>query len=204
MTNSQLSLLEIEPSISDQKIVDFYPNFLSQTEADALLIASQNLEWQQNSIKMFGKPILNPRLEAIYGDNGCDYSYSGVLLSVSPWVDCLKDLRDRIELFTGYQYHIVIGNRYRDGKDSIGWHSDKQSSLGLNPAIASISLGVTRKFSVKPRQGGEVQHFDLEHGSLILMHSGCQTTHVHQVPKQLKVTEERINWTFRPHINGQH
>lgn len=200
-----MTALQLELAFTESKSppVDFYPDFLTIDEADRLLAASLQLEWTQNEIKMFGKPILNPRLEAIYGDRGCDYSYSGVDLSVLPWADCLLDLRAKVQALTGHQFHIAIGNRYRTGKDSIGWHSDKQKSMGSNPAIASISLGATRRFSIKPRNGGDTHHFDLGHGSLVLMHPGCQSTHVHQVPKQLRITNERINWTFRPHINGE-
>ncbi|MBW4422746.1 MAG: alpha-ketoglutarate-dependent dioxygenase AlkB [Myxacorys californica WJT36-NPBG1] len=184
--------------------VDFYPNFLSPQEADWLFEASQQLDWQQNQIRMLGKWLDVPRLEAIYGDEGCDYLYSKtVLLQPSPWADPLQWLREKIEDHTGYRYHIVIGNRYRNGKDSIGWHADKEPTMGEKPAIASISLGATCRFSIKPKGSrGETQHFELEHGSLIFMRPGCQSTHVHQVSKTAKPLGERINWTFRPHVKG--
>jgi alkylated DNA repair dioxygenase AlkB len=183
--------------------VDFYPNFLSPQEADWLFEQSQQLYWQQNKIRMLGKWMDLPRLEAIYGDEGCDYIYSkSVLLQPLPWAECLKWLREKVEAHTGYRFNIVIGNRYRNGKDSIGWHADKEPTMGEKPAIASISLGATRRFSIKPRKDGELQHFELEHGSLVFMHPGCQTSHQHCVPKTSKPVGERINWTFRPHING--
>ncbi|MFN6498107.1 MAG: alpha-ketoglutarate-dependent dioxygenase AlkB [Nostoc sp. DedQUE01] len=83
----------------------------------------------------------------------------------------------------------------------MGWHADKESSMGIAPAIASISLGSVRKFQIKPI-GGKPTDFWLEHGSLLVMHPGCQSTHVHQVPKTNKVVSTRINLTFRPHIGG--
>ncbi|WP_231971835.1 alpha-ketoglutarate-dependent dioxygenase AlkB family protein [Nostoc sp. NIES-3756] len=103
---------------------------------------------------------------------------------------------------TFYLRRIVIGNQYRTGQDSIGWHADNEESMGVNPAIASISLGAVRKFQIKPISGRPTD-FWLEHGSLLLMHPGCQSTHLHQVPKTNKVVGTRINLTFRPHVGGE-
>ncbi|MHC0067959.1 alpha-ketoglutarate-dependent dioxygenase AlkB [Nostoc sp. UIC 10890] len=80
-------------------------------------------------------------------------------------------------------------------------HADNEASMGFNPAIASISLGSCRKFQIKPRNGKPTD-FWLEHGSLLVMHPGCQSTHLHQVPKTNKVVGTRINLTFRPHTGG--
>ena len=183
---------------------DYYPNFLSNAEADWLFTESQNLDWQQNQITMLGKVMPVPRLETIYGDAGCDYLYSNsVLLQPRSWIDCLLWLKAKIEAETQFRFHIAIGNRYRSGSDSISWHSDDERSMGKDPAIASVSLGATRKFSLKRKQDGSMQHFDLEHGSLLLMRPGCQSTHLHQVPKSTRSIGERINWTFRPHIYGK-
>ncbi|MCC5670662.1 alpha-ketoglutarate-dependent dioxygenase AlkB [Nostoc sp. CHAB 5784] len=117
------------------------------------------------------------------------------------WTEALSSLRDRITALTGYKFRIVIGNQYRSGIDSIGWHADKEPSMGFNPAIASVSLGCVRKFQIKPRDGRPTD-FWLEHGSLLVMHPGCQSTHLHQVPKTNKVVSTRINLTFRPHTGG--
>ncbi|QIR37220.1 alpha-ketoglutarate-dependent dioxygenase AlkB [Tolypothrix sp. PCC 7910] len=183
--------------------VTYYPEFLSQEEAGVLYQHCLKLQWQQNQIKMVGKTLLVPRLEYIYGDEGCEYLYSkSVLLKPLPWTEALAELRNRITALTGYKFNIVIGNQYRSGQDSIGWHADNESSMGVNPAIASVSLGAERKFQIKPI-GGKPTDFWLEHGSLLLMHPGCQSTHLHQVPKTKKLVSTRINLTFRPHVGGR-
>ncbi|BAY42026.1 DNA-N1-methyladenine dioxygenase (plasmid) [Nostoc sp. NIES-2111] len=183
--------------------VTYHPNFLSKQEADELYQHCQQLQWQQNQIRMLGKTMPVPRLECIYGDEGCDYLYSNsVLLKPLAWTDALSKLRDSITAFTGYSFRIVIGNQYRSSQDSIGWHADKESSMGVEPAIASISLGAVRKFQIK-HIGGKATDFWLEHGSLLVMLPGCQSTHVHQVPKTTKFVTTRINLTFRPHIGGK-
>jgi alkylated DNA repair dioxygenase AlkB len=183
--------------------VSYYPDFLTPEQANELYQHCQELQWQQNQIRMLGKTLPVPRLECIYGDSGCNYLYSkSVLLKPLPWTQKLANLRDRITALTDYQFRIVIGNQYRTGADSIGWHADNESSMGIDPVIASISLGGVRKFQIKPI-GGTPTDFWLEHGSLLVMHPGCQSTHLHQVPKTNKVVTTRINLTFRPHTGGK-
>ncbi|MBW4428543.1 MAG: alpha-ketoglutarate-dependent dioxygenase AlkB [Nostoc desertorum CM1-VF14] len=182
--------------------VTYYPDFLNQELANSLYQHCLKLEWQQNQIRMLGKTMPVPRLECIYGNYGCDYLYSNsVFLKPLWWTEALQVMRDRITGLTGYKFRIVIGNQYRSGQDSIGWHADNEPSMGSNPAIASVSLGSCRKFQIKPRNGRPTD-FWLEHGSLLVMHPGCQSTHVHQVPKTNKVVSTRINLTFRPHTGG--
>ncbi|QLE39971.1 alpha-ketoglutarate-dependent dioxygenase AlkB [Nostoc sp. C052] len=182
--------------------ITYYPDFLSQELANELYQHCLKLEWQQNQIRIAGKTMTVPRLECIYGDAGCDYLYSNsVFLKPLWWTEALSSLRDRITALTGYKFRIVIGNQYRSGEDSIGWHADNEPSMGSNPAIASVSLGSCRKFQIKPRNS-KFTDFWLEHGSLLVMHPGCQSTHLHQVPKTNKVVSTRINLTFRPHTGG--
>jgi alkylated DNA repair dioxygenase AlkB len=190
--------------------ITYYPDFLSLELANSLYQHCLKLEWQQNQIRMVGKTMPVPRLECLYGDKGCDYLYSNsVFLKPLCWTEALSSLRDSITGLTGYKFRIVIGNQYRTGQDSIGWHSDNEPSMGLSPAmpaagvaIASVSLGSVRKFQIKPRNGKPTD-FWLEHGSLLVMHPGCQSTHLHQVPKTNKVVNTRINLTFRPHTGGR-
>ncbi|MEH2185578.1 MAG: alpha-ketoglutarate-dependent dioxygenase AlkB [Nostoc sp.] len=182
--------------------VTYYPDFLSLEQANELYQHCLKLEWQQNQIRIAGKTMPVPRLECLYGDKGCDYLYSNsVFLKPLWWTEALQVMRDRITALTGYKFRIVIGNQYRSGQDSIGWHFDNEPSMGSNPAIASVSLGSCRKFQIKPRNGKATDLW-LEHGSLLVMHPGCQSTHVHQVPKTNKVVSTRINLTFRPHTGG--
>ncbi len=187
--------------------VEYHPEFLSKPEADVLFAHCQSLAWQQNEIKMLGKTMPVPRMECMYGEEGASYLYSGsVILEAHPWTPELLYVCDRITIKTGFEFDIVIGNRYRNGQDSIGWHSDDESSMGYRPAMpaagcanASISLGACRKFSVKSKvKESKATHFWLEHGSLLLMLPGCQEGYVHQLPKDNNCFSERINLTFRP------
>ncbi|MBN3951916.1 MAG: alpha-ketoglutarate-dependent dioxygenase AlkB [Nostoc sp. NMS7] len=137
----QLTLFDIPTTLP----IEYHPGFLHSTKADALLTHCKALAWQQNEIRMLGKPLQVPRLECMYGVPGASYLYSNsVTLDALPWTPELLNLRDRITAFCGHFFDIVIGNRYRNGQDSIGWHSDDEPSMGYRPAIASISLGCDR------------------------------------------------------------
>ena len=200
MGMQQLTLFDSE---NNQLPVEYIANFLDLREANKYYHHCQNLQWQQNNIKIMGKNLSVPRLECMYGDAGCNYLYSkSVLLKPLPWTDYLQELRSRIELKTGYRFNIVLCNRYRNGKDSVSWHNDNEPSMGISPAIASLSLGSERKFQLRLKNGGKPINFWLEHGSLLVMKPGCQENWVHQIPKTSLTVTERINLTFRPHING--
>ena len=196
----QLSLFEMDGEATPP--IELTENFLPHDEANQLLNHCLALEWRQNSIKIYGKINLNPRLELIIGEPGNNYSYSGIELVASPWTEPLAELKNKVVAYTGFQFQIVVGNLYRDGSDSIGWHSDNDSSMGLFPAIASISLGARRKFSLKSKSNpSQVYSYRLGHGDLLLMKPGCQENWLHQVPKTTKPLGKRINLTFRPFVN---
>lgn len=214
----QLDLLEApqastpEASPSPERLdhpgqpVQLYRGFLPTELADRLLAESLALDWQQNTITMLGKSIVVPRKEYMMGDSPADmrYSYSGsVNLYARPWEPSIKALRDRISTFTGYGFQVAIGNLYQGGQNSIGYHADDEPSMGIRPAIASISLGETRMFRVKSKQPGTKSvGYELRHGDLLLMEPGCQEEFLHALPKTAKNCGVRVNWTFRPYRLG--
>lgn len=188
----------IEPPIR------YWPKFFKKDEADEFLHLSLRIRWLQHQMTIFGKTADLPRLEAMFGDSeDFEYQYSGqVSLKASPWPQWLKQIRGRIEQATQHQYALAIGSQYRSGQDSIGYHADDEPNLGERPAIASLSLGTTRTFLIKPKEkGSKATKLELSHGSLLLMKPGCQESWVHSVPKTTRSVSTRINWTFRPHQN---
>ncbi|MBD2156288.1 alpha-ketoglutarate-dependent dioxygenase AlkB [Leptolyngbya sp. FACHB-16] len=166
---------------SDEGKAQYTPGFLTADEAARLFEFSEALDWQHNSFRIFGRETKLPRLEVMFGDPGCTYRYSHVELEPLPWPPELQALREKVEAATGCKYQVVIGNLYRSGADHIGWHADDSPEMGRNPAIASISLGATRRFDVRSKAGGEVQSFELGSGDLVFMPSGFQSTHKHRI-----------------------
>lgn len=181
--------------------VSFYPDCLGPEERADWFERSKELPWSRDEISMYGRTIPVPREEALFGDD-LDYRYRGQAIDALPWPAFLTEARDRIAALTRYSFHFAVGNRYLTGKDSIGWHSDDFPLIGKDPPIASLSLGETRRFKLKNKHDGTTFDYDLNPGSLLIMHPGCQNDWLHAVPKSVRPVGERINWTFRPHVEG--
>jgi alkylated DNA repair dioxygenase AlkB len=157
----------------------------------------RELEWRNQEIMLFGKPVMQPRLMDWYADPGVTYRYSGLTLAPKPWPAVLLALRERLEAHCRASFNSVLCNAYRDGQDSMGWHADDEPELGPEPLIASLNLGATRRFRVRPKGGGDSLGVDLESGSLLLMSGRSQADYQHAVPKTRRAVAPRINLTFR-------
>lgn len=184
--------------LPDAEIV-YYPNFFDQTDANAIfekLKTSTN--WQQDEITVFGKKHLQPRLTALFGNNGKSYSYSNIKMMPSPWTALLEKIKLKIQSVVQTNFSTVLLNFYRSGQDSNGWHADDEKELGQNPVIASVSFGAPRFFYLKHITNKSLkQKILLEHGSLLVMSGTTQHFWKHQIPKTTKQVAERINLTFR-------
>lgn len=177
----------------------FDGNFLPLDEADAVLATLRHeIAWETHRIRMFGRMVDSPRLSCWIGDAGAGYVYSGTRFEPRPWTPMLLELRQRIEQACGKGFNSVLANLYRDGRDGMGWHSDDEPELGVQPVIASLSLGATRRFSFKHRrEDGQALVLQLNAGSLLLMRGDTQRNYRHALPKTVKAVGERINLTFR-------
>ncbi|WP_448570666.1 alpha-ketoglutarate-dependent dioxygenase AlkB family protein [Trichothermofontia sp.] len=154
--------------------------------------------WRQESITLFGKRYQQPRLIAWYGDTGKTYRYSGLLLHPLPWTETLISLKTQVEALAAAPFNSVLLNYYRDGQDSMGWHSDDEPELGVNPVIASLSLGASRRFCLRHRSRSDAKvKLWLSHGSLLIMAGATQHYWQHAVPKTAKAIGPRLNLTFR-------
>jgi alkylated DNA repair dioxygenase AlkB len=195
------SLFDIEPihfNLPDADII-YFPQFLTKAEGDSLFHdLIQNTPWQQDKITVFGKKHLQPRLTTLYGIEGKPYSYSNIVMQPQQWPLSLLDLKSLVEKASATEFNTVLLNYYRDGSDSNGWHADNEKELGINPVIASISLGADRFFHLKYNTDSiQKKKIVLEHGSLLLMKGTTQHFWKHQIPKTSRIIGPRINLTFR-------
>ena len=179
--------------------VIFYPHFFSIQESECLFSdLYSSVKWKQDTIHFYGKKIPLPRLTGWYGDEGKSYTYSGIEQHPDPWTPTLKLIKSKAEEISEVTFNSVLLNLYRDGKDSVSWHSDDEPELGENPIIASISFGATRRFSLKHKISKDYKiDINLLNGSLLLMKGETQHCWQHQIPKTSKFVEPRINLTFR-------
>lgn len=176
----------------------FYPAFFSKSESDLFLQKLKTeIEWKQESMNMYGKRVNFPRLTAWYGDNDKPYSFSGITLKPKIWTTELIKIREQIEPLSQIKFNSVLLNLYRNGNDSISWHTDAEKELGLNPIISSVNFGATRKFQLRHKETKEKLEIELTHGSLLIMRGELQHFWQHQVPKTSQNVSERINLTFR-------
>ncbi len=176
----------------------FYPNFFTKSESDIFFQKLKSeIEWKQESMNIYGKKINFPRLTAWYGDNDKPYSFSGITLSPKVWNEELVSIKSKIEPIAKVDFNSVLLNRYRDGNDSISWHTDAEKELGINPVIASVNFGATRKFQLRHIKTKEKLEIELTPGSLLIMQGELQHFWQHQVPKTSQKVDERINLTFR-------
>ena len=173
-------------------------DFFNQVDSNELLKKLiSDLPWESMAIKMFGKDIKIPRLQCWVGDKGCDYKYSGKKLNRQDWTTDLIMIREKIYKELDMDFNSVLVNYYRDGKDSMGWHSDDEKELGPNPTIASISLGSERDLVFRNKINKEVLPIPQTHGCLILIDGKTQKNWQHAIKKTRKVIGPRINMTFR-------
>lgn len=176
----------------------YIPDFYDKVTADKYLTKLiDGIHWKQESMNMYGKEIPFPRLTAWYGDNEKPYSFSGITLQPHPWSPGLLKIKKDIEPKANVVFNSVLLNRYRDGTDSISWHTDAEKELGQNPVIASVNFGAERKFQLKHKDTAQRIDIILQHGSLLIMQGELQHYWKHQIPKTKKLLGERVNLTFR-------
>ena len=189
---------KVRIELPDADVV-LYPTFFPTEQSDILLESlARRIVWNQEKINHFGRTIDLPRLTAWYGEEGLAYSYSGITHRAVAWTSDLHEIKYPVESVANTSFNSVLLNRYRDGRDSVSWHSDDERSLGINPVIASVSLGQTRRFQFRHRQHGQLREsVELTHGSLLLMQGATQHHWLHQIPKTKRPLGERINLTFR-------
>ena len=178
--------------------VYYYKSFYPRLKATALFNEfSSYQEYKQRQIKLFGKQYMSPRLEAFFAKEKQHYSYSGNELESNSFTPRIQKICMDIEKFTDNKFNSVLINVYRNESDSNGWHADDEKELGINPFIASLSLGETRRIHFKHKTTKDKFHTDLEHGSLLIMKGALQHHWKHQIPKSKKSLGKRINLTFR-------
>lgn len=173
--------------------------WLSMAEADTLLASlQQGVPWDTHRIRLFGREVDSPRLSCWIGDEGTAYTYSGARFQPHPWPAALLPVRQRLDDELTCAFNSVLANRYRDGRDCMGWHSDDEPALGPHPLIASLSLGAKRRFVLKHRQEPSRKlELELPHGSLLVMGGDTQRNYKHALPRTARPVGERINLTFR-------
>jgi alkylated DNA repair dioxygenase AlkB len=195
-----------------------WPAWLAPSAAAELLERLQlEVPWKQEAITIYGRRHLLPRLTCWMADPGCGYSYSGLANAIEPWSPAAAELREALQVLTGWRFNSLLLNRYRDGRDAMGWHADDEPELEPTAPIASLSLGAPRDFRLRPQPSprnraavasdacqlpvgfGDCTPFNipLQNGDLLLMEPPTQLWWQHALPRRLRLQQQRLNLTFR-------
>jgi len=178
--------------------VTYFPQWLTPAESSSMITALKaELPWRQDTIKLFGKPVKIPRLQAWHGDPECRYQYSGLALTPAAWTPTLNTLRQSLQSQLNHPFNSVLANWYRDGNDSMALHADDEPELGDRPVIASVTLGEARPFVFRHRRTKKRTVLPLANGSVLIMAGDTQSNYLHGIAKTAKPVSDRINLTFR-------
>jgi alkylated DNA repair dioxygenase AlkB len=181
------NLLAYQPCVFNRDESQFYlETFINQTT------------WKQEIVQMHGKAIKTPRLTAWYGNSNKSYAFSGNKYNPLPWTMELLAIKARVEPIAGMEFNSVLLNYYRDGNDSVAWHSDDEYELGFKPTIASVSFGQERRFDVRQKADHKCKYsVVLESGSVLFMKGDLQRSWHHRIAKSTQPMKPRVNLTFR-------
>lgn len=173
------------------EMLNYMPGIFSRDESDYLLAKFiKESPWQQRVQKMWDKQVLTPRLTAWYGER--------LEEDTIPWTPELLMIKQKVERLAGVEFNSVLLNYYRDGNDSVAWHSDRENVLGKRPVIASVTFGQVRSFDIRRKTDhSENYSVRLEHGSFLLMKAGLQEAFEHRIAKSNTPMRPRVNLTFR-------
>jgi len=179
-------------------VVRYYGKTMDRPAADRYLeTLLTTINWKNDEAIIFGKKVVTKRKVAWYGDKPFEYTYSKITKEALLWTKELLELKDIAERETGETYNSCLLNLYHTGEEGMAWHSDGETDLKKDGAIASFSFGAERKFSFKHKTSKEKIDVVLEHGSLLLMAGTTQTHWLHRLPPTKLINKPRVNLTFR-------
>ena len=178
-------------------VTKYIPNFFKEAHLSYLDHLSNEVAWKHDELTLYGKKIITKRQVAFEGDKHIEYTYSKQQKIASPWSQVVLEIKNKIETELNTSFNGCLLNLYASGDIAMAWHSDKEPELESEGIIASVSFGATRTFQLKHKQSGEKIDLKLENGSLLVMGMQSQEHWMHQLKKEPKMVEPRINLTFR-------
>lgn len=202
--SQQLSLTAFDEAIWQENLVPYdgevylVKQFYPPEQAGTLFsVLYERIAWQEEDILIYGRWCKVPRLMAWYGDAAAYYRYSGVNHPPRAWTKELLAVKADVEKHCNRSFNSVLLNLYRNGQDSMGCHADDEPELGVNPYIASLSLGDERRFKLHHKTRKTTLDIVLGQGDLLVMAGCLQHYWQHSLPKTRQPKTARINLTFR-------
>ena len=182
--------------------VNYYGKIFTEEQSEIYYVKLLNeINWQHDVVKIFGKEIITKRKVAFLGDEGISYKYSGKTKIAEKWLKFILEIKSTVEQISGEKFNACLLNYYHNGSEAMSWHSDNEKEILKHSAIASVSFGAERKFGFKHNFSKEEISLMLENGSLLIMKDETQIYWKHKLYTNAKISEPRINLTFRTIVN---
>ncbi|WP_299493155.1 alpha-ketoglutarate-dependent dioxygenase AlkB [uncultured Shewanella sp.] len=172
-------------------------NYLNAKQIEALINEAQDYPFEKPILTVYGKQHPIPRQQIWFADNGCDYRFSSLFIQAQPWPKYAHKLQSKLQRDFDIKSNGVLVNRYADGDDSMGWHSDNEPEITLYSDIISVSIGASREFIIRHKVNKSQYKIMLNSGDLLIMHWPIQSEWEHALPKRKRVNKLRLNFTFR-------
>ena len=189
---AQLPLFESSEALladDERGRITYTPRFVdAETAAAWFSELRSGVQWRSERRLMYEREVDVPRLMGHFRLDPPPASTPGSIL----------DAARRTTGHLGVPFNSVGLNLYRDGSDSVAPHNDHLSEIRKGFPIALLSLGATRRMTVRAKAApARVIHVDLEAGSLFVMDYATQLHYTHAVPKTHAAVGERISLAFR-------
>jgi alkylated DNA repair dioxygenase AlkB len=187
---AQLSLFGSGPQrlLDDASgVIELIPELVNRATAQAWFEQLQReVAWKGGRRLMYEREVDVPRLRAHFRLDAPDLPLP------------LREARIAVATVVAAPFDNVGLNLYRDQHDSVAPHNDKLADLVRGQPIALLSLGATRRMTIRAKQPPRhVLQVDLEAGSLLVMSWATQLHYDHAIPKQRTPVEPRISLAFR-------
>lgn len=171
--------------------IDHVPRWLSGADlVFAELVAK--LPWRQREVTMYHRRLPEPRLTAWWSPTS----------GVPEPLPVLEEARVALSRQYSRPFDSIGFNLYRDGRDSVAWHSDRERYHQEDPVVVVLSTGAPRSFHVRSKAGGPSRSWQVGQGDLLVMGGACQHDHEHCVPKAAHVEGPRLSIMFRHNLAG--
>jgi len=151
-------------------------------------------------IQLYGKTVYQQRDIGFFSNESIGYYYSRQLAKSKPLQKHSAELMKIINERFGTKYNGILVNKYEDGNNYIGDHSDDEKNLDEGGVI-SISYGAVRKFRIKDKVTKKII-MDIPTTSKSIIHMGgeFQKEFTHGIPVEKRVKGVRYSLTFRRHL----
>ena len=149
---------------------------------------------------MHNKECIMHRDIGFYSDESIGYRYSGQISQSKKLLEWMTNLLNKVNDELKTDFNGILINKYKDGNDYIGAHSDDEKNLSKNSSVACISLGEERIFRIKNKFSNEKIDIINKSGQLLVMEGNFQKEFTHEIPIQKRKKNCRISLTFRKHL----